>query len=727
MKRLLTLLLFPLSVLTLNAQSTNISTLFQSTFKKAEVLYNHLAYRNALELYLAVVDKDPTHYEARQRIADCYFRLGDVDAAEREYAILAATPSIPPKYKYQYAQVLSIQGNYVEAQKWFSEYQRVTSDSRAKSKFEFIYYLSYYFRDSVLYDIKNEPFNSDQSDFAPQYHQEGIVFVSARDRDLFIKRKSLSALNDKEAMLNIFYASKQAASEQDAALFYHDDLNSAYHDGPIAFYDHGKRVAFSRNNLAHGKPMHHAGKVNLKLYFAELDANNKMKNIVPFPYNDDSHSIGHPWMSEDGTTLYFSSDRPGGEGGVDIYRSKNEKGTWAAPQNLGPYINTLGDEFYPFMATDSTLYFSSNGHGGLGSLDIYVSHQRKENFSLPENLGFPLNTSSDDFSLVMDRRGRKGLFSSNRAGGIGYDDIYSFVVKSFFVVGKVIERGDSTKEIPQAKISVMDEAFHVIDSTTSDEKGFFYFDLAFDHEYHFKAQKEGFTWIDSLSFSTHTRSLGKDSLLIPLWKHDLFAKGIVFSNESQSKLIDAIVTLENITDGVVDSIVTNPSGAYHFMIIPNKKYKIRAQKEGFIPKEFELNTAGLTKGDLLNDILLEEVFMEKLVLQFDFDKWDIKKQFYPQLETLAKILNRNNKSHIHIGAYADAHGTHAYNQALSDKRAHEVVIYFESQGISRKRITAIGFGEELLLNQCSNGVNCSKEEHSKNRRAELKVQLWKED
>ena len=720
-------MLFQLSVLTLNAQSTNISTLFQNTFKKAEVMYSHLAYRNALELYLAVVDKDPSHYEARQRIADCYFRLGNIDAAEREYAILAATPSIPPKYKYQYAQVLSIQGKYAEAQKWFSEYQNVTTDSRAKSKFEFIYYISYYFRDSVLYDIKNEPFNSDQSDFAPQYYHDGIVFVSARDRDLFIKRQSSSALNDKEAMLNIFYASNQATSEHDAALFYHDDLNSAYHDGPIAFYNNGKSVAFSRNNLSNGKPLHHAGKVNLKLYFAELDANNKMKNIESFPYNDDSHSIGHPWMSEDGTTLYFSSDRPGGEGGVDIYRTKNENGKWITPQNLGPLVNTLGDEFYPFMATDTTLYFSSNGHGGLGSLDIYVSHQHKQSFTSAENLGFPLNTSSDDFALVMDRSGRKGLFSSNRAGGVGYDDIYSFNVKSFFVVGKTIERGDSTKEIPKVRISVMDENYHVIDSATSDEKGIFYFDLAFDKEYHFEAQKEGFSWIDSLSFSTHTRALGKDSLFIPLWKHDLFAKGFIFSNETQNKLIDAIVTLENITDGVVDSIVTSPMGEYNFMVVPNKNYKIRAQKEGFIPKEFELNTAGLTKGNLLNDILLEEVFMEKVVLQFDFDKWEIKKEFYLQLETLAKILNGKNKSHIHIGAYADAQGTHAYNQALSDKRAHEVVKFFESQGISSKRMTSIGFGEELLLNQCSNGVNCTREEHSKNRRAELKVQLWKED
>ena len=123
----------------------------------------------------------------------------------------------------------------------------------------------------------------------------------------------------------------------------------------------------------------------------------------------------------------------------------------------------------------------------------------------------------------------------------------------------------------------------------------------------------------------------------------------------------------------------------------------------------------------------KEVFMEKVALQFDFDKWEIKKEYNSQIEDLVKILKRNPKSHIHIGAYADAHGTHEYNQTLSDKRAKSVVTFFESHGIETIRMTAIGFGEELHLNNCSNGVDCTKEEHARNRRAELKVQLWKQD
>ena len=238
-----------------SSQSASIATAFKSNFKKAEELYGHLAYRNALEIYLHVVEKDPENYVAQQRVADCYFRLGNIQEAEAWYSRLAKTPSIDPVYKYQYAQVLSIQGKYAEAQTWFGEYLLTDStDLRAKEKYDFIYYLSYYYRDSVLYEIQNLPFNSDQSDFGAQYHDEGIIFVSARDKDLFVKKKALSAIDEKEAMLNIFLAPSPGALEEDAVPFYKGTMNSPFHDGPITFFDKGKQVAFTRNNLNEGKP-----------------------------------------------------------------------------------------------------------------------------------------------------------------------------------------------------------------------------------------------------------------------------------------------------------------------------------------------------------------------------------------------------------------------------------------------------------------------------------------
>src|SRR5690242_12824985 len=179
-----------LPVGTASAQNTNVKMVFQSHFKKAEEQYKHLAYRNALELYLAAVGKDSSNLIARQRIADCYFRLGRLAEAERWYSSLATEPNASAQYKYQYAQVLTSRGKYNSARKWFEEYAKESNDPRAQEKIDFIHQLYYYFRDSLLYTVKNEPYNSDQSDFAPQYFGDGIVFVSARDRDMFIKHQS---------------------------------------------------------------------------------------------------------------------------------------------------------------------------------------------------------------------------------------------------------------------------------------------------------------------------------------------------------------------------------------------------------------------------------------------------------------------------------------------------------------------------------------------------------
>jgi len=713
--------------LTLFSQSSNITTIFLSSFEKAEKMYQHLAYKNALELYLYAVERDPDNYAARQRIADCYFRLGNIAEAERRYGELANIEMADPIYKYQYAQVLSIQGKYGSAEKWFSAYANAQhEDPRARGKLDFIYSISYYYRDSVLYKISNEPYNSDQSDFGPHYHKDKVIFVSARDRDLFIKRKSLSAIDENESHLNVYSAPLQNINgEEDIVPFYKNELNSILHDGPITFFDNEKQIAFTRNNTRNGKPhVNKQGRVNLKIFFARLNENNHMSHLKEFPYNDNDYSVGHPWVSEDGKVLYFASDMPGGVGGVDLYKSEVIQGSWSKPFNLGPRINTMGDEFYPFMVNDSSLYYSSNGHGGLGGLDIFVSKLRSNSeFEFPTNLGFPLNTSSDDFSLVVDKSGRGGLFASNRPGGLGYDDIYKFEVKSFFLTGKVVDRTDSTSIIAGASVVLHDESGNQIKSATSDQDGIVHFDLDFDREYILSASKETYSWVDTLSYSTLTRFMGGDSVYLPLWKHSLFAKGKVYSNETQSVLPGATVKIQNLTDNTSESIVVDSSANYFFKLEPNKHYQITSSKIGHIERSFTLKTKGIFKGDLINDLLLEEIFEEKTVVQFDFDKYNLKNAAIEQLRPLLRTLKRRKESTLNIGAHADSFGTHQYNKILSDRRANAVLGFFVDNGIAKSRIEAIGFGEELLLNRCSNGTDCSDEEHSLNRRAEIKVQL----
>lgn len=719
------LIFFLCSSSVVQAQSTNVFTLLHKAQKKADLFYDQMAWRNALVLYLRITEKDPADLHARQRIAECYDKLNDPASSKLWYTTLLEEPGVSSSVNYEYAEVLCENGEYEEAKRYYELYRQVVpDDSRTNDKLEFIRKLDYYLRDSILYRIKPLPINSSHADFGPQYFRDGLVFVSSRDRDLLIKRQSLASESEDEALLNIYYSRRDTLSKSLGAvtLFGSGSTRSIYHDGPISFYDHGRKAAFTRNNVARGKEAFDSlGRRNLNIFFADVEPSGKMKNIQPFIYNSDISSNAHASFSARGNILYFSSNRPQGMGGADIYFCKIENGQWSQPVNAGPSVNTEGDEFYPFMANDSTLYFTSNGHGGMGGLDIFICKQRKGKFRKAVNPGYPLNTSWDDFSLVTDSIGRTGYFASNRSGGVGLDDIYAFEADHYSIVGQTREFPNLSNIIPGATIYVHDENGTFLDSARSDLEGYFHFDLPLDDAFSFSAKKEGYDMLEDIGFSTKGRHFGIDSLAFPLWKRSLFAKGKIYSNETQEFIRGATVLLEDLSDNKIDSVLSE-NGEYSFLVRPNRKYRIEVHKGGFIPNGFNLNTKDLYKGDLLNDIVLEEMYIEKEVIQFDFNKYNVRPESFASLDHILRTLKKFRKATLNIGAYADARGTREYNQQLSDKRAEATVQYFLAKGISRERIISIGFGEELVLNQCSDGVECSEEQHSKNRRAELKVQ-----
>jgi outer membrane protein OmpA-like peptidoglycan-associated protein len=726
--RFIILTILVLSALKLYGQSTNITTLFVSDFKKAEDFYKVLAYRNALELYLHYEEKHPDNRLTLERIADCYARLNNHSEAVSWYAKLVVDPNVKPVFHYKYAEMLSMIGEYDKALTAYHQYQQLEQgDVRTKLKIAFLDQLDFHKRDSNLYTVTQPWYNSDQSDFGAHYFKNGIVFVSARDRDLFIKRKSMSALNEDETPLNTFFvlpSMEDNRSEEDqVTLFYKHSLNSIYHDGPVSFYMDDKKMAFSRNTIRNGRPARDAsGKVNLELFFASLGGDNTLTDVSAFPFNDHSHSTGHPWVSNDGKILYFSSDRPGGFGGADIYVSYLQNGKWTEPGNIGNVINTAGDEFYPNIYKDSVLFFASNGHGGFGGLDNFVSRMQNGKFSSPSNMSYPINTAMDDFGLVVDHTGRNGMFSSNRPNGSGYDDIYNFTLNKFTLLGTVVEKS-SKLPIPNATVYIRNNAKQLVDSLLTDSQGSFYTVLPLDREFVVDSKKAGYTSIDQIRFVTDKNSVLTDTLTIPIWENGLFAQGYIYSNELQSVLPQATVILENLTTGSIDSVNVGAQAFYKFLVLPNTRYKITAKKDGHISNGFNLNTEGLYRASLVNDILLEETFLEKLEVLFDFNEAIIKPEFNKTLDRFVRDLKRSPESKLNIGAHADSKGTNQYNLELSGRRAKAVVNYLITREISKARIEARGFGEELILNQCSDGVECTEEEHSLNRRAEIKIQV----
>lgn len=703
-------------------QSTNILTLLHKNKTKADQFYDQMAWRNALELYKRIIEKDNSDLHARQRIAECYVKLNDLFSAEEWYAPLVNEKDVSPSVKFEYAEVLLATGRSFEAQQWYEQYSKlVPDDPLPAKKIEFIKRQKHYIHDSIVYQVSPTQINSIHSDFGPAFFRKGLVFVSSRDEDLFIKRESMSSFNKEEALLNLFYADRHGKDRFGSTRLFGGKRISIYHDGPIAFYNDYKKAVFTRNSHVQVKTGDKS-RMNLQLYFADVDRSGTLKNVKPFLYNLGDYSTAHASLSNDGKTMFYVSDSPHGSGGSDIYYTEYKDGEWSPPVNAGPRVNSPGEELYPFLFNDSTLFFSSTGHGGFGGLDNFVSYKRKGKFGTAHNLGSIINTPYDDFSLVTDSTGRAGYLASNRSNGVGLDDIYYFNAYRFFSIGQTRELGNLSNIITDALIIVKDKNGNIVDSTRSDGEGYFRLDLPLDEDFSISAGKKGYDMLEDVGYTTRGRIVGVDSILFPLWKHALYVKGKIYSNESNTFLPGATVTLINQSDNKVDSAVVSGDGQYSFLVFPNSKYHIRVSKKGFIPSGFDLSTKDVYKGELLNDVVLEETYVEKDTIRFGYNKHDVTDASAKLMEKIGQTLRRFPKTTLTIRAHADSRGAAWYNDKLSKERAKAMADYFIAKGISPKRIDAQGFGETLLLNVCRDGVNCTEEMHSVNRRAELKVQ-----
>jgi outer membrane protein OmpA-like peptidoglycan-associated protein len=740
------LLVFTFSIsicIQLYGQSTNVSTLFVKNEKKADLLFSKKAYRNALSIYLHINDKSASK-NVHQKIAECYLNLHDPSSAESWYEELYKDPNVSDDIKLEYAQTLSMNNKHLEALEILNSMDRSKIDSVLLDRqVDFINSIKLFYHDSAAVVLREAfELNSSHSEFGTSYFKNHIVFASTRDHDLFIKRRSLSSDFPDEALTHLFSSRHVGDSYGPVSLYKKDHAATFFHDGPVTFYDGYRKAALTRSNVVNRKSVaDEQGDVNLKLFLVEVANSGDFTTIKPFQYNSHESSVGHATFSQDGKRMYFSANYPKGHGGSDIYYSDLLGSEWTQPVNAGKGINTSGDELYPFLQNDSTLFFSSNGHGGFGGLDIFSVRRVQGHFKRAKNLGNPINSPRDDFSFMTDSTRRNGFLSSNRLGGKGSDDIYSFQTRRFFIQGETRDLNNPDEIIPNALIIVRDDEGIFVDSARSDEKGRYHLDLPYDEDFAITATKDGYSVVDDIGFSTRDASLGIDSLLIPLWKQNLVAKGRIFDSKTQKLLPGVTVTLTDLTESTTetgkadpginkdgskksttDTLVVNENGEYRFLVKPNRKYRIQASKEGFIPDGFDLNTQNIFKGELLNDIVLEEIYVEKSITLFDYNKYEIKQEWNKVLNDILRTLKKYPDYTLHIAAHADSRGTDQRNQLLSERRADAGLKFFTSNGIDRKRIVTVGFGEKMLLNNCSDGVKCPEEDHSKNRRAELKVQ-----
>ena len=409
------------AIFSANAQSRKI--------KKAKKSFSDYNYSKAIDQYEALVENGNGSPEIYQNLGDSNYFNANYEAAAKWYKILSNIEgySLDKDYMYRYAVSLRTIKKYEESDTWIAKLNAAKiEDQRGKNFSQNTDYLKKIAENSGSHTIKNLAINSPESDFSPSFYNENIVFTTARDTS--ITSKSVHNWNRKE-FLNLYSATQTNEETFINIGPFSGKLNSKLHESSTAFTKDGNTVYFTRNNGIEGKKFKRDkdGVSRLQIYRATLK-NGKWGNLESMPFNAPDYSVAHPTLNKTEDKLYFSSNMPGTLGQSDIWVAEIKKnGSLGIPINLGPKINTESKETFPFITENDILYFASDGHPGLGGMDIFATDVKNLKNSAIVNLGEPINSIYDDFSLIINQTTKKGYFASNRVGGKGSDDIYSFL------------------------------------------------------------------------------------------------------------------------------------------------------------------------------------------------------------------------------------------------------------------------------------------------------------
>ena len=467
----------------------------QSKVNSGDKKYDGYAYVDAIKTYERVAEKGYKSEDLFKKLGNSYYFNSEFEGAAKWYGeLFAMNPSPEAEYFYRYAQSLKSTGQLAKADKVLNEFNtKYKNDSRGKLYKEDVNYLDQIKLNSGRYKIEDAGINSKYSDYGSFVYDNKIYFASARDTGNFSQRKHKWT---GEYFTNIYNADIDAESGSSTKVNkIKTAINTKFHESSPAFTKDGKTVYFTRNNFIDGKKGKDDNKVTLiKIYKATLE-NGKWTNIAALPFTSDNFSTAHPALSPDEKTLYFASDMPGTIGQSDIYKvSINSNGGYGAPENLGKTINTEGKETFPYVTSENEIYFASDGHPGLGGLDVFVG-QLQDNGTVSDiqNLGADINSPNDDFAYIIDPATRRGYFSSNKAGGQGSDDIYKFLetrrLKCIQELTGVITDAESGIILPGTKLTLYDSQQVIVSTTISNAEGKYSFAVECGKSYNVRAVK----------------------------------------------------------------------------------------------------------------------------------------------------------------------------------------------------------------------------------------------
>jgi outer membrane protein OmpA-like peptidoglycan-associated protein/tetratricopeptide (TPR) repeat protein len=526
----------------------------QGKQRRADTLFNKLSFLKAADIYKDLVKNDYNKDYAVRKLADCYVYLRDPQNATRYYKQAVRQKNIPIEYYYNYAQALRGIKDYRESQIWMQRFKDsggipVTENYGREANF-----IDNIFNAKKQYFLNKVRFNSKYSDFGAFEHNGNIYFTSSRDEGVSVKR--IYGWNE-QPFLDVYVTPKNGRAV-DYKSKVKGDVNSIYHDGPVTLTKDGKTMYFSRNNVKENiQGTDKNGISQVKIYRATLK-DTLWTNIEDLSINNSEYSVQHPALNNDDTKLYFASDMPEGHGGSDIYVANiNPDGSLGSPKNIGNVVNTKNSEGFPFINNEGTLFFTSDGHQGLGLLDIFGTIEDEDNEIIEIlNLGVPVNSNEDDFSFSMNPDGLSGYFASNRRGGRGSDDIYSYYRVPLLHVEGVVSDAINNKPIPNSVITLFDANDKQIAYMVTDEYG--YYSINIDRNMDYKivgSQKkyiDDYRTFNSKNIETKTQIITANLLLNPVQDVIVLAElnlnTIYFDYRSDAIRADAALELDKIVN-----------------------------------------------------------------------------------------------------------------------------------------------------------------------------------
>lgn len=535
---------------------------------RADRLYLEYQYSKAAPIYLKLVEDKKATLQDRERLADSYYKMNNYREAENSYAELVNHKDSGVENLLIYAKVLKQNSRYVEAKKVFLDYVKKTGETLAvANEIAGCDSALLWMVNPTLHILVNEEgVNTERSEFSAYSIGERIYFAS--ESNLSEGRYGWTG----NPYLNLFTVDGRGDGLLAGPVLAEGINKGEYHVGPISGDREGNTLYVTRTYPVdngqidkHGNRKYLTNRLGLIVHHKDDRGEWRQES---FEYNNiGEYSVGHATLSPDGGILYFVSDMPGGVGGTDIwYSEKQRDGSWGQPVNAGPIINTPQDELFPNVAEDGTLYYSSNGLPGMGGLDIFSSTGSKNQWADAVNLKYPVNSAGDDFAFVsssLTEHGIKGYLSSNRQGGKGGDDIYSFSYKEpkIILMLKGITHNKDTRELlSEVSLSLYGEGRQLMEKKRSDHDGTVFFEL--DREVDYKLVGEKYNYFGDSTVLSTKGMVKSDTLFAPLYLEPIFVVGKTYTLENIHYDFDKHNIRKDaaeILDGLLKTLNENPT------------------------------------------------------------------------------------------------------------------------------------------------------------------------